>query len=202
MLKKHIIILCFLSIAFMGGCSSHDEPAKPLNLVGLTGKHPEEAELAFSKAYILWHGYRPTNLTDPDVCTNPAKAVELLSQAIMTSPAFYEAYMYRALAHKDLKEYGKALYDINAAIHFKKTPNALAFRALILTHQNKFSEAQADIDKAMEMDDDLPLPWKYLGFLQQRMGLQEDACKSYSRACSYGECSFFKKAQADGYCPS
>lgn len=202
MLKKHLILLCLLCVALAYGCSSHDEPPKPLDFIGLSGKQPEEAELAFSKAYILWHGYRPSNLTDPDVCTNPVKAVELLSQAITASPTFQEAYVYRALAYKDLKEYDKALEDITTAIGFKETPNALAFSALILTHQKRFVRAQVEIDKALAMDDDIPLPWKYLGFLQQHLGLQDDACKSYSKACSYGECSFLKKAQAEGYCPS
>lgn len=200
-LLKHILI-GLLCLAFMGGCSSHDDPPKPLDFVGLSGKQPEEAELAFSKAYILWHGYRPSHLADSETCSNPTKAIELLTQAISASPRFYEAYVYRALAHKDLHEYDKALSDINKALHLQETPNAFAFRALILTLQKRFVDAQAELDKAFSFDDEHPISWKYQGFLQQNIDQQEDACKSYAKACSYGDCSFLKKAQTEGYCPS
>ena len=202
MVKKHILVLCLLCLVMLNACSSHDEPPKPLDLVGLSGQQPEEAELAFAKAYLLWHGYRPSHLSNSDVCSNPAKAVELLTQAIAASPNFHEAYIYRALAFKDMQQYDKALKDINTAIAFQETPNAFAFRSLILTHQKRFVDSQAELNKAFALDGTLPLPWKYQGFLHQTIGEQDKACRDYTRACSYGDCTYLKKSQAEGYCPS
>lgn len=202
MTKTAIMTICLACFLGLAGCATSGEPSKTMDLVGLSGKQPEEAELAFAKAYILWHGYRPSHLIYSDACTNPPRAVELLSEAIALAPAFHEAYAYRALARKDLKEYDKALSDINKAITLESSPNYLAFRALILTLQKKFNSAQADLDTAFSMDLSLPLPWKYQGFLYQTLEQQEKACASYKEACSLGDCSSLQKSRVEGYCPT
>lgn len=193
-----LLLLCFLII---GGCASHDETSKPQDFVGLSGKHAEEAEMAFAKAYVLWHGYRPSHLQNSRACVNPAKAVELLSEAIAHSQDFHEAFAYRARAYKDLEQYDKAFADINTALRSHTTPDYLALRASISLLQKHLVLAQQDIDEVFGLDDEHAIAWLYQGELYQVRGEQKLACKSFTTACSYGECSGLQKAQANGYCP-
>ncbi len=182
------------------GCASTDEPAPPLDLVGLSSNRPEEAQLAFAKARLLWYGNHRIRHTTPDVCRNPREAITLLTEAINLSPDFDEALAYRALAYKDTQQLKNALTDINAAIKLRQTAPYYAYRALILIHQQRFEEAQTDVNNARSLDNSLPLVWKYQGQLYLHQDQTEKACENFEKACSYGDCSGIEKARLDGIC--
>lgn len=201
-LRASLLCALICSLLLLLGCASTDEAPPPIDFVGLSGKHAEEAELAFAKARLLWHGqYRVTNKA-PDVCRNPREAVLLLDKAIALEPDFAEALAYRALAHKDLKEYGKALSDINQAIRLEQTAVYFAYRALILIHQKRYEEAQTDVDNAFILHSKQPLAWRCQGMIYRHQENAERACDSFERACSYGDCSAIDQARFEGYCPS
>lgn len=77
-------------------------------------------------------------------------AVQLCDKAARLKPNQHEILMNRAAANSYLRDYSKALADLNLSMELKRTNQALLIRAHIYSLQYRFAEALADCDAAVE----------------------------------------------------
>lgn len=187
-----LTLAAVMALGFMlAGCgAASDDTAK--DFTGLSGRISQEAEVNFSKAHLLWSTARQLRGREPEVCSNPEKAIEHLDITIRLEPAYAPAYAYRALAKSDLGQNSEAFVDISRAIKLDPTPTYYAYRGLVLLRDKKYARAREDLDVSLEMASSQPQAWKFLGMIAEATGKKEEACELYEKACSYGDCSRMK----------
>lgn len=196
MMKK---ILSLFMLLFLVACSSSD-PAQPQDFLGLSSKRNQEAQLAFAKARLLWPSVTRMGNVEYQRCTNPPKALELLTEAIRHEPSFAEAYAFRGLAKSEIDDHKGAIDDLNIAVRFSDNYRFLAFRALVLLRGKQVADAQKDLDASLSRESSQPYAWKIQGLLHEEEGKLEESCRAYKKACSYGDCSSWNRALKQEKC--
>jgi len=157
----------------------------------LSGKRPEEAELLFAKAHVLWKG---------DSCTEPQEAVAILNEVIAKYPDFAAAWAYRGLAFSELGKREEAFDDLTKAIRLEPRAEYYADRGLVSLRAGVLSAARRDLDYSLKKDQKQHRAWNILGETALREGQAEQACTYYARGCSNGNCEPLRQARKDGRC--
>jgi len=112
-------------------------------------------------------------------------AVRDLTRAIGLDPKHAAAHRNRAEANFALENYGEAAEDATQALDLepgKQQPNLLLLRAKAYARENKFREAIADFDAALELNADLIEAYVERGLLFANNKRYDDAIGDYNRA--------------------
>jgi tetratricopeptide (TPR) repeat protein len=112
-------------------------------------------------------------------------AVRDLTRAIGLDPKHAAAHRNRAEANFALENYDEAAEDATQALTLepgKKQPNLLLLRAKAYAHADKFREAIADFDAALEIDANLIDAYVERGLLFANNRRYDDAIGDYNRA--------------------
>jgi len=113
-----------------------------------------------------------------------AAAVAVYTGCIMKRPDYAPAYLYRAKAHRHLKQYEKSLQDHSKAIELDpKDARSWTGRGAIycddLAHYDK---ALADFNKAIELDPKYAVAWHNRGVAYKRLRQYDKALIDGSKA--------------------
>ena len=112
-------------------------------------------------------------------------AVRDLTRAISLDQKYAAAYRNRAEANFAIANYGAAAEDATQALTLEpdvQQPNLLLLRARAYAAENKFREAVADFDKALEFNPDLIEAYIERGILFANNRRYDDAIGDYNRA--------------------
>lgn len=189
-MRNYFLLFGFLCLT-LAGCGTRDAP--PHNPMGLSGKHPAEAEAAFAKAHVLWN--------KEDVCTDPVQAVTWLDQAVSLDPGYAEAYLRRGLAKGDLKDWEGGFDDLSKAVRLAPSAEAYAYRGLLSMRGGNFMGARKDLDRSVALSKRQHRAWNFRGALNLLEGNARQACKDFETGCGYGDCTGLESARARGECP-
>lgn len=190
-MKIRTLVLTFFALLALAGCGS-ERPLQPFNPMGLSKDVPPEAGSKFDQARVLWK--------NTDVCSNPERAIELLDQAIAAAPKYSDAYLRRGMASSQLGYFDDAFDDVTRAIRFSPSPAGYATRALVSLRAGQIKAAAKDLDHSLSLNSSQYQAWNYYGDLYLLEGDSREACRSYSRACSNGDCSRMEAAKEQGLC--
>ena len=163
--------------------------------VTLPGKQPAEAEAAYAKARALWK-----RSAAGEVCADPQQAIALLDKAISIAPKYGAAYVRRGLAVSEMGDFEEAFEDVTAGIRLAPTPEAYAYRGLILLRGRQPKVARRDFEYSLSKAPSQHLAHNLLGVLALSEENAEEACRSFSNGCSRGDCFFLEAAKREGIC--
>ena len=186
--------LALLSILALPGCSLLEPekmPPKPANPTGVSGKHDPQAEQLFAKAHILWKG---------ETCTDPEKALEYLDEALKIEPDYPQALIRRGLALSQLGYADDAFDDLTKAIRIEPSAEAYLSRGICLFQQGNTAGARKDLEEALRRDDSSYRVWNILGAVALKEGKEQEACESFEKACSTGDCAGIEAARREKIC--
>ena len=151
-----------------------------------------EAEMLFAKAHVLWKG--------TDMCSDPAKAVSLLDQALSIEPGFAEARLWRGQALTQLDQWDEAIDDLTLVVRQGPSAQAYAWRGLAFMRSGNFLGSRRDLDRSIDLDSSQHRAWNFRGGLNLAEGNMDAACKDFSRGCKNGDCTGFDNARAGNMC--
>ena len=137
--------------------------------------------MLFAKAHVLWKG--------TEACSDPAKALEYLNEALRIEPDFTEARLWRGLALSQLQHWDDAIDDLTAAVRASPTPQAYAWRGLGFFRTGNYLGARRDLDRSISLNASQHRAWNFRGALNMAEGKIEAACADFSRGCSNGDCT-------------
>lgn len=204
---RRILMVRFLSVLicifWLSGCSlltffegekpEQSKPAKqpPARTETPRPRHPQADQL-LGQARRLWK--------EDSVCSEPRKAVALLTQVLRAEPKNVEALRLRALAYKDLKYWEGAEEDATKAVVLKPDAMNYAARSLVFSASGNFLGAEKDARRALIMDEKLPMALIAMATVYFRNNDDAAACRSLQAACDQGECLPWKRAGEAGMC--
>lgn len=194
--------VCVLCFALLSGCGEKQVVPESalLNLMGFSGKVAPEAETLFASARSLWRVPATYQGVLEEECSDPEKAVTLLSKAISIERDYAEAYLYRGKALTALGEKEAALSDLTRAIRLAPTPEAYMSRGLFFIQAGDSQSAIRDIEYAIKKSPDTGKYWNYLGVAYERLGDTEQMCRSLQTACEKGVCKIYEQSVKAGLC--
>ncbi len=134
-------------------------------------------------------------------CSDPEKALSLLSKAISLDPRYAEAYLRRGLAKSELGEGEEAFEDVTAGIRLQPTAQGYAYRGLVSLRSGQKNAAEKDLRHSLKLDPKQHLAHNYLGTLALSENNQAKACASFKEGCAQGDCSFLETSKKEGICP-
>jgi tetratricopeptide (TPR) repeat protein len=136
------------------------------------------AQEAYRKGEALW-GRRGAR--------DPQGALAAFSEAIRLDPGYAIAYARRGRAHTELKEYDKALKDINYALQLNpKLVLGYAGRARTYLGMDDPRRAIADASEALRFDPDFANAYHLRGMARRALGDRADARDDFRKACELG----------------
>ena len=142
-------LLTATALLFAAACSAPsgvpDVPAEQ-DLTGWSAEYGIEAQKLFSKARLLWD--RDENCSDPELAT------EYLDAVISLQPDYAGAYMRRALAASELKDWEAAFADSSRGIRLRPEAEHYAALALIFMRQGNYLGARKDMERALSLRPD------------------------------------------------
>ncbi len=153
----------------------------------------------YSKARILW-SHRPEKTSVLETCSDPHKAIALLTDAIMLDAKYADAYMRRGLAKSELGRMDDAYEDATAALRLQPTAENYAYRAMVFLRAKKFTAAQKDLNVSFRGNEEQHLAWTVQGSLHLATNATSAACEDFEKACSYGNCMPLEYLQKDDLC--
>ena len=160
-----------------------------------SGKQPSEAEAAYAKARALWQ-----RSAAGEVCADPQQAVALLDRAISIAPKYGEAYVRRGLAVSEMGDFEEAFEDVTVGIRLAPTPEAYAYRGLILLRGRQPKAARRDFEYSLSKAPSQHLAHNLLGVLALSEENAKEACRFFANGCSNGDCFFLEAAKREGIC--
>jgi RNA polymerase sigma factor (sigma-70 family) len=111
------------------------------------------------------------------------EAMRDLDRSIELNPRFVEAYHYRAFIHMRRGEPDLALTNRRLAIEQEPDNALLHLRyASTLRLLERFEESLASLDRAIELDPNLPGSWRERGVVQARLRRWNEAIADYTEA--------------------
>ena len=184
-----IFWFCLFSIS---GCGSKGTPQLPrYNPMGTAGAFPEAAEVAFARAHVLWDG---------ENCSDPEKAVELLSTAIKVAPEYASAYLYRGLAFSEQKRFEAALEDLTTGLRLRPDADMYAYRGLVFMRMGNFLGAREDLNRALEIDSGSHRAYNFRAAVNLLDERYSAACDDWEEGCANGDCTGFENAKKRELC--
>ncbi len=192
-----LLLACMLS-----GCrmSLVKESHEPPDLTGFSKEIQPRAQILYAEAYLLWQNRESANPASTEICSQPAAAVDLLDRVIALEPQYAPAYTRRGLALSELGAFEEAFDDASTGIRLSPTPEAYAYRGLISLRARQFQAARKDLEYSLELQSSQYPAWNLLGVTALAEGNTGKACKSFEKACSYGDCSRLEQARAENIC--
>lgn len=114
---------------------------------------------------------------------NFQQKVYYYTRAIQADPGWHIAWNNRAFSYRQLRQYKKALADVNQAI-WLKGDYALAWynRGVIHRRMGKYNRAIADYTTTIRLKPDYAPAWQSRGFALGRIGQYQRAVADYTRA--------------------
>lgn len=155
-----------------------------------------EAENAYAQAVRLWR-----KSSAGEVCSDPVQAVALLDKAVAIAPEYGEAYLRRGLAKSEMGEFEEAFEDATAGVRLAPSPEAYAFRGLVLLRGGQPKAARRDLEYSLDRAPAQHLAHNFLGILALSEDNAKEACRSFTNGCSNGDCFFLEAAQKGNICP-
>lgn len=185
-----VLLLALVVLAF-AGCASQ-EPLKPFNPMGVSGRVNPEAEKYFAMAHVLWKG--------GETCTDPERAVQYLNKAIALQPDYWQAYVRRGLAYSDQAQWDEAFDDLTKAVRQNPSAENYAYRGLVSFRMGNRLGARKDLARSLELEPAQHRAWNFRG----AVNLMDDdfaaACADFAKGCSYGDCTGLDSARREGLC--
>ncbi|HEU6437224.1 MAG TPA: tetratricopeptide repeat protein [Nitratidesulfovibrio sp.] len=186
------LLAALLLLAFsLSGCASQ-EPLKPYNPMGVSGKVNPEAEKYFAMAHVLWKG--------GETCTEPEKAVALLNKAIDLQSDYWQAYARRGLAYSDMGMWDEAFDDLTRAVRQHPSAENYAWRGLTAFRMGNLMGARKDLARSLEMDSAQHRAWNFMGAVELADDAIPAACAAFAKGCSHGDCTGMESARREGIC--
>lgn len=180
-----------LLLLVMVGCAAQ-EPLKPHNPMGVSGKINPEAETYFAMADVLWKG--------GETCTEPEKAVAYLDKAISLHSGYWQAYARRGLAYSDMGLWDEAFDDLTRAVRLHPSAESYAWRGLVASRMGNRLGARKDLARSIELDKAQHRAWNYRAAVELLDGEIAAACTDFARGCSNGDCTGMESARREGVC--
>ena len=110
------------------------------------------------------------------------ESIPFFDQAIKLDPMYVFAYHSRATTYQNMKEYDKALADINKAIEIDADfENHYYRRGLIYTDKNDYEKAAIDYTKALSINSKLVDAYYERGYSYYKLGKKDDAIADYKK---------------------
>lgn len=179
---------------------SPPDPAPEKDFIGPSGKYKPEAEQAFAEARVLWRR-DVASVSAAESCTDPEKAVSLLSKAISLEPKYAEAYVRRGLARSELGKREEAFDDLTEAVRLNASPESYAYRGLVCLRAGEERAAQRDLQYSLKLKSSQHLAHNLMGVLELKRDKKSLACESFTKGCSNGDCAFIESARKEKICP-
>ena len=111
-----------------------------------------------------------------------AKALDNLNKALTLDPAHAKSYNNRGNTHFFLKEYEKALADINKSLEITESSLGYYSRAKIYEGKGDSQKAVADYTKAVELNPRFAEAYSNRGLLFQKQGIIDLAHQDFTKA--------------------
>lgn len=124
---------------------------------------------------------------------DPDRAIDEFSRALAIDPACLVAFVYRNFAFAELKQFPKALADLNQALRLcPDDPRLYNYRADVRIELHDFAGAYDDLCDAMQLDGDVHLLWRR-GYVALKLRKLQQAAEDYTEillmipddACAY-----------------
>jgi tetratricopeptide (TPR) repeat protein len=117
-------------------------------------------------------------------------AVVAFSKAIQLDPRFAQAYLMRASAYFELKQFSQAVADYDKTLELDKdNTTAYADRGLAKLQIGQYWAATIDLEEAIkrkdESDNSLSASYEYRADAFSKLGLYREAIENYSQAIKY-----------------
>jgi tetratricopeptide (TPR) repeat protein len=110
------------------------------------------------------------------IMTNPDKALEYLSQAIVLNPNYVDAYAFRGFTWHMMGDYDRAVADCSVAIGLDPTSAAAYhYRALVWFNKGSYDHALADLNKAMGLKPEKAIDYAMRGVVWLKKGNYDHA---------------------------
>ncbi|WMW66737.1 hypothetical protein [Nitratidesulfovibrio liaohensis] len=187
-----LLLLALLLPAFsLSGCASQ-EPLKPYNPMGVSGKVSPEAEKYFAMAHVLWKG--------GETCTEPEKAVAYLNKAIDLQPDYWQAFARRGLAYSEMGLWDEAFDDLTRAVRQHPSAENYAWRGLVAFRMGNQLGARKDLTRSLELDSAQHRAWNYRAAVELAEDQIAAACADFAKGCSNGDCTGMESAKREGIC--
>ncbi|MCL1915539.1 MAG: hypothetical protein FWG17_02335 [Desulfovibrionaceae bacterium] len=136
-MSRFLSAVCLILAALAAACA---DPAPETPEDG----YAQEARKFYARARVLW------NLEEK--CSNPELALEYLDAAIALQPDYAEAYLRRAMAAAEMRDWEEAFTDSSRGIRLKPVAEHYASRALIFMRQGNYLGARKDLERALRLD--------------------------------------------------
>ena len=123
------------------------------------------------------------SLCSGEKCTNPQKAIELLTEVVSLQPDFENAYSARGNAYSHLKEYQTALDDYNKAIQLKPD-NSFFFnnRGNVYNDLKQYQQALEDYNTAIQLKPNNSFFFNNRGNVYNDLNQYKQAIEDYNEA--------------------
>lgn len=153
-----IAVVLLLTSCSIAKPAPEDAPAPP-DLTGFSNDISIDAQKLYAKARIMWDA--------EEKCVDPELALEYLDVAITLEPDYADAYIRRALAASELKEWDEAFDDSSKAVRLDPTADNYALRSLIFMREGNYKGARKDLERALDLDSRNARAKKILGELNR-----------------------------------
>jgi len=141
------------------------------------------------------------SLCEGSKCSESAKAIEYLNEAIRLQPDFANAYGARGNAYANQKQYQLALDDYNKAILLK--PDKAVFfsnRGNVYKDLDKYQLAIEDYNQAIRLKPDNAPAYHNRGNAYFIQGNKSLGCSDAQKACELGNCQLLEWARDKKFC--
>jgi tetratricopeptide (TPR) repeat protein len=113
------------------------------------------------------------------------KAIELLSRIIKLKPNHGEAYIFRSVAYRNIKNYPKAIEDLNKVIEIDSIEHkklAYNLRGEVLLEFKRYPEAMKSFDEAIKLYPDESSVFHWRGEAYLKIGKYHKAIEDFNKA--------------------
>ncbi len=133
---------------------------------------PTEASSFLSKGNLLFDEKKYT------------KAIEAFNKAVDIDAACPEAYYFRAICYKNLKNYTQARFDLTIALALKNSADFLVEMASVEIADQMFEQAVPWLSKALEIDPENDTAYQCLGEVYDFSGEIDKSISAYEKSIS------------------
>ena len=131
----------------------------------------------------------------------PQRAIQDYDTAIRLKPDYADAYYNRGNAYYKLKQYQRAIQDYDTAIRLKPEDSAsYNNRGLAYDSLKQYQRAIQDFDTAIHLKPDYARAYNNRGISYILSGNNQEACRSFIKACKLGYCKTYETSKQEGDC--
>lgn len=122
-----------------------------------------------------------------------SEAIEMFNKAVDIDATCPEAYYFRAICYKSLKNYTEAIFDLTIALAMKNSADFLVEMANVEIADQMFEQAVPWLSKALEIDPENDTAYQCLGQVYYLTGKIDKSISAYEKSISLNPANRFAR---------